>query len=270
MQTFDYIRPSSVGEAGAILVANADAKPLAGGMTLIPAMKLRLAAPSALIDLASLPQLSGITTDGRSITIGAMTRHCDVAASADVHRLMPALADLAGGIGDAQVRNRGTLGGAIANNDPSACYPAAVLGLGATVTTNRRAIAGDAFFTGMFETALDAGEIVTAVTFPVPVAATYEKFRSPASRYALVGVFVARLASGVRVAITGAGSCVFRATAIEAALTEKFAVEAIAGLRFSPEGLNADMHGDAQYRAQLVSVLTKRAVAKLVANGRAP
>ena len=139
----------------------------------------------------------------------------------------------------------------------------------ATVTTNRRAIAGEAFFTGMFETALDAGEIVTAVTFPVPVAATYEKFRSPASRYALVGVFVARLASGVRVAITGAGSCVFRATAIEAALTEKFAVEAIAGLRFSPEGLNADMHGDAQYRAQLVSVLTKRAVAKLVANGRA-
>lgn len=263
MQTFEYIRPSTVVEAGAMLDKMSDARPLAGGMTLIPAMKLRLASPTALIDLASLPDLSGIKTDGKSVTIGAMTRHADVAASAEVRRLIPALADLAGGIGDAQVRNKGTLGGAIANNDPSACYPAALLGLGASVTTHKRTIAADQFFTGMFETALQPGEIVTAVTFPVPQAATYEKFRSPASRYALVGVFVARLAGGVRVAITGAGSCVFRAKAIEAMLAERFSGEAVAGLRFSPEGLNSDMHGDAQYRAQLVGVLVRRAVSKL-------
>ncbi len=267
MQTFEYLRPSSVSEAGATLAKMSDARPLAGGMTLIPAMKLRLIAPTALVDLGSLPELNGIKSDSKSITIGAMTTHADVAASADVRRMIPALADLAGGIGDAQVRNKGTLGGAIANNDPSACYPAAVLGLGATVTTSRRTIAGDAFFTGMFETALEPGEIVTAVTFPVPLAATYEKFRSPASRYALVGVFLARLASGVRVAVTGAGTCVFRAAAIEAVLAEKFSSEAVAGLRYSPEGLNSDMHGDAQYRAQLVGVLAKRAVAKLTANG---
>lgn len=263
MQTFEYIRPSTVVEAGAMLGKMSDARPLAGGMTLIPAMKLRLASPTALIDLASLPELSGIKTDGKSVTIGAMTRHADVAASADVRKLIPALADLAGGIGDAQVRNRGTLGGAIANNDPSACYPSALLGLGASVTTNKRTISADQFFTGMFETALQPGEIVTAVTFPVPQAATYEKFRSPASRYALVGVFVARLAGGVRVAVTGAGSCVFRAKAVEAMLTERFSAEAVAGLRFSPEGLNSDMHGDAQYRAQLVGVLVRRAVTKL-------
>ncbi len=263
MHTFEYIRPSTVVEAGAMLGKMSDARLLAGGMTLIPAMKLRLASPTALIDLGSLPELSGIKADGKSVTIGAMTRHADVAASADVCRLIPALADLAGGIGDAQVRNRGTLGGAIANNDPSACYPSALLGLGASVTTNKRTIAADQFFTGMFETALEAGEIVTAVTFPIPQAATYEKFRSPASRYALVGVFVARLAGGVRVAITGAGSCVFRAKAIEAMLTERFSAEAVAGLRFSPEGLNSDMHGDAQYRAQLVGVLVRRAVSKL-------
>lgn len=263
MQTFEYIRPSTLLEAGALLAKSSDARLLAGGMTLIPAMKLRLAEPSALIDLGALPELSGVKTDAKSVTIGAMTRHADVAASSDVRRLIPALADLAGGIGDAQVRNKGTLGGAIANNDPSACYPSALLGLGATVTTNKRTIAADAFFTGMFETALAAGEVVTAVTFPVPQAAVYEKFRSPASRYALVGVFVARFASGVRVAITGAGSCVFRAKAIEATLTERFSPEAVASLRFSPEGLNSDMHGDAQYRAQLVGVLVRRAVAKL-------
>lgn len=263
MQTFEYIRPSTIVEAGAMLGKMSDAKPLAGGMTLIPAMKMRLAAPTALIDLASLPELVGIKADAGSITIGAMTRHADVAASADVQRLIPALADLAGGIGDAQVRNRGTLGGAIANNDPSACYPAALLALDAKVITNKRTIAADAFFLGMFETALQPGEIVTSVTFPVPKAAAYEKFRSPASRYALVGVFVARMSGAVRVAVTGAGTCVFRAKAIEATLTERFSPEAVAGLRFSPEGLNSDMHGDAQYRAQLVGVLVRRAVAKL-------
>jgi carbon-monoxide dehydrogenase medium subunit len=264
MQTFEYLRPSTIDEAGAMLAKMSDARALGGGMTLIPAMKLRLAAPTALVDLASLPALRGIKAGAGSVTIGAMTPHADVAASAEVRRLIPALADLAGGIGDAQVRNKGTLGGSIANNDPSACYPAALLGLGATVTTSRRSIAADQFFTGMFETALEAGEIVTAVTFPVPKAAVYEKFRSPASRYALVGVFVARLAGGVRVAITGAGTCVFRATAIEATLTEQFSAGAVAGLRFSPEGLNSDMHGDATYRAQLVGVLVRRAVAALV------
>jgi len=263
MQTFEYLRPATVVEAGAMLGKMSDARPLAGGMTLIPAMKMRLAAPTTLIDLGSLPELSGIKADGKSVTIGAMTRHADVAASAEVRRMIPALADLAGGIGDAQVRNKGTLGGSIANNDPSACYPAALLALGATVITSKRKIMADAFFTGMFETALEPGEIVTAVTFPVPQAAAYEKFRSPASRYALVGVFVARLATGVRVAITGAGTCVFRAKTIEATLSERFSAEAVAGLRFSSEGLNSDMHGDSQYRAQLVGVLVRRAVAKL-------
>lgn len=263
MQSFEYLRPTTLTEVGAMLGKMSDARPLAGGMTLIPAMKLRLAAPTALVDLAGVPELTGIKVDGNAVTIGAMTRHADVAASADVRRLIPALADLAGGIGDAQVRNKGTLGGSIANNDPAACYPSAVLALGATITTSRRKIPADSFFTGMFETALEPGEIVTAVTFPVPAAAAYEKFRSPASRYALVGVFVARIAGGVRVAVTGAAPCVFRAETIETTLAEKFAVDSLTSLRFPPDGLNSDLHGDAQYRAQLVGVLTKRAVAKI-------
>jgi len=264
MQSFEYLRPTTLTEVGAMLGKMTEARPLAGGMTLIPAMKLRLATPTALVDLSALPELAGIKSDGKTVTIGAMTKHADVAASPDVQKLIPALAALAGGIGDAQVRNKGTLGGSIANNDPSACYPAAVLGLGATVVTNRRKVAADSFFTGMFETALEPGEIVTAVTFPVPSAATYEKFRSPASRYALVGVFVAKTASGVRVAVTGAAPCVFRASAIESVLNEKFSAEVLASLRFPSDGLNSDLHGDAQYRAQLVGVLTKRAVAKLI------
>jgi aerobic carbon-monoxide dehydrogenase medium subunit len=263
MQSFEYLRPTTLTEVGAVLGKMGEARPLAGGMTLIPAMKLRIAAPTALVDLAGLPELAGIKSDGKTVTIGAMTKHADVAASPDVQRLIPALAALAGGIGDAQVRNQGTLGGSVANNDPSGCYPAAVLGLGATVVTNRRRIAADSFFTGMFETALEPGEIVTAVAFPVPSAATYEKFRSPASRYALAGVFVAKTASGVRVAVTGAAPCVFRASAIEAILNEKFSAETLASLRFPADGLNSDLHGDAQYRAQLVGVLAKRAVAKL-------
>ncbi|MBX9962890.1 MAG: xanthine dehydrogenase family protein subunit M [Burkholderiales bacterium] len=264
MQSFEYLRPTTLTEVGGMLGKMGEARPLAGGMTLIPAMKLRLAAPTALVDLSGLPELAGIKSDGKTVTIGAMTKHADVAASADVRKLIPALAALAGGIGDAQVRNRGTLGGSIANNDPSACYPAAVLGLGATVVTNRRRIAADSFFTGMFETALAPGEIVTAVAFPVPSAAAYEKFRSPASRYALVGVFVAKTTSGVRVAVTGAAPCVFRASAIEAILNEKFSAETLASLRFPADGLNSDLHGDAQYRAQLVGVLVKRAIAKLI------
>jgi carbon-monoxide dehydrogenase medium subunit len=196
-----------------------------------------------------------------------MTRHAEIERSSEVRSAILALAELAGGIGDPQVRNRGTLGGSIANNDPSADYPAAVLGLGATVTTSKRSIPADAFFTGMFETALALGEIITAVSFPVPLAAAYEKFRSPASRYALVGVFVAKTASGVRVAVTGAAASVFRAKAIEAALSEKFAPEALSSLRFPADGLNTDMHGDAGFRAHLIGVLAKRAVEKALATG---
>ena len=267
MRSFDYHRPTSLPEAGKAFAAAADTKLLAGGMTLIPAMKMRLTLPPVLVDLGGLAELRGIRVGKEEIGIGAMTRHVDVAVSADVRRLIPALSALAGGIGDPQVRNRGTIGGSIANNDPAADYPAALLALGATITTSKRKIAAGKFFTGMFETALEAGEIILQVTFPVPAMAAYEKFRSPASRYALVGVFVARTASGVRVAVTGAAPSVFRATALESLLTEKFAPEAVAGFRFPAEGLNADMHGDAQFRASLISVLTRRAVASLVAGG---
>ncbi len=267
MRSFDYHRPTSLPEAGKAFAAAADTKLLAGGMTLIPAMKMRLTLPPVLVDLGGLAELRGIRVGKEEIGIGAMTRHVDVAVSADVRRLIPALSALAGGIGDPQVRNRGTIGGSIANNDPAADYPAALLALGATITTSKRKIAAGKFFTGMFETALEAGEIILQVTFPVPAMAAYEKFRSPASRYALVGVFVARTASGVRVAVTGAAPSVFRATALESLLTEKFASEAVAGFRFPAEGLNADMHGDAQFRASLISVLTRRAVASLVAGG---
>jgi len=265
MRTFEYQRPSSLAAAAAALVTSSEARLLAGGMTLIPAMKLRLTAPAALVDLSGLPELRGIKVDAKSVTVGAMTRHAEVAESVEVKRAIPALAALAGGIGDPQVRNRGTLGGSIANNDPAADYPAALVGLGATVTTNKRSIAAESFFVDLFETALGAGEIVTAVSFPIPAAAAYEKFRSPASRYALVGVFVARTASGVRVAVTGAAPCVFRAKPIESALSERFSPEALAGLRFPTDELNSDLHGDAQYRAHLIGVLARRAVARLTA-----
>jgi aerobic carbon-monoxide dehydrogenase medium subunit len=267
MRSFDYHRPSSLPEAAKAFAPVADTKLLAGGMTLIPAMKMRLTLPSVLVDLGGLAELRGIRAGKDEIAIGAMTRHADVAGSADVRRLIPALSALAGGIGDPQVRNRGTIGGSIANNDPAADYPAALLGLGATITTSKRKIPADRFFVGMFETALESGEIILQVTFPVMAMASYEKFRSPASRYALVGVFVAKTASGVRVAVTGAAPCVFRATALESLLSEKFAPEALAGFRFPADGLNADMHGDAQFRANLISVLTRRAVANLVAGG---
>lgn len=267
MRAFDYRCPTSLRDAAAALAASPDARALAGGMTLVPAMKLRLATPATLVDLSALSELRGIRVASGVVTLGAMARHAEVAASPEVRAAIPALAALAGGIGDPQVRNRGTIGGSIANNDPAADYPAAVVGLNATVKTNLRSIAGDAFFTGMFETALKPGEIVAEVSFPVPAAAAYEKFRSPASRYALVGVFVARTAAGVRVAITGAAPCVFRAKSIESALSEKFAPDALAGLRFPADGLNSDIHGDPAYRAHLIGVLARRAVAGLVANG---
>ena len=269
MRSFDYHRPSSLAEAGKAFAAAADTKLLAGGMTLIPAMKMRLTLPPAVVDLGGIGELRGIKVEGGNLTIAAMTTHATVASSKDVAKAIPALAQLAGGIGDPQVRNRGTIGGSVANNDPSADYPAALLALGATITTGKRKIPAEKFFTGMFEIALDAGEIILQVSFPVPAMAAYEKFRSPASRYALVGVFVAKTSSGVRVAVTGAAPAVFRATALEALLSEKFTPEAVTGFRFPAEGLNADMHGDAQFRASLISVLTRRAVASLVAgNGK--
>jgi len=264
MRSFDYHSPTSLSAASAALAAEPEARLLAGGMTLIPALKMRLAEPAALVDLGRLGDLRGIKVAGNVVTMGAMTTHAEVAASPDVRRAIPALAELAGGIGDPQVRNRGTIGGSIANNDPAADYPAALLGLAATVATTKRTIPAGAFFSGMFETALDKGEIVTAINFPVPLAAAYEKFRSPASRYALVGVFVARTTGGVRVAVTGAAPCVFRATEIEAALSAKFTPEVLAGLRIPSSGLNADVHGDADYRAHLIAVLAKRAVEKVL------
>jgi carbon-monoxide dehydrogenase medium subunit len=266
MKSFDYHRPKSLAEVNTLLTSTPEARPFAGGMTMIPALKLRLAAPSALVDLGGVAELRGIRVTTGSVTIGAMTRHVEVERSAEIRSVIPALADLAAGIGDPQVRNRGTIGGSIANNDPSADYPAAVLGLGASVTTNRRSIAADAFFTAMFETALAVGEIVTSVSFPVPLAAAYEKFRSPASRYALVGVLVAKTKTGVRVAATGAGPCVFRAKNLESALSEKFAPDAVAGIRVPAQGLSTDLHGDAEYRAHLIAVLTRRAVAKVLAH----
>jgi carbon-monoxide dehydrogenase medium subunit len=237
---------------------------MSGGMTLIPTLKQRLAKPSDVIDIASIPGLAGITVDKSAVTVGAMTRHFAVNTSADVKRAIPALAKLAGLIGDPAVRYRGTLGGSIANNDPAADYPAAVLGLGATVHTNKRQIPADSFFKGMFETALEPGEIVTKVVFPIPERAGYMKFPNPASRYAIVGAFVAKTAGGARVAITGAGPCVFRVPEMEKALGSKFAPDSVANIKVADKGLNSDIHASAEYRAHLVTVMAKRAVAEAV------
>jgi carbon-monoxide dehydrogenase medium subunit len=259
MQAFTYANPSSVADAAR--AASADgAKLIAGGQTLLPSMKLGLSAPEALVDLANIAELKGITVSGGVVKIGAMTSHAAVAASAAVQQAIPALADLAGKIGDRQVRNRGTLGGSLANNDPAACYPAAVLGLGATVHTNSRQIAADDFFKGMFETALAEGELITAVSFPVPEQAGWQKFKQPASRFSLVGVFVSKGPQGVRVAVTGAASSVFRAKELEAKLAANWSATALAGATLSAAGLSSDLHGSAEYRAALVPVLAGRAV----------
>ena len=242
MYQFNYHKVSSVADATALLAGNPEARALAGGQTLIAAMKLRLAAPPDLVDLAGIKELSGIKVDGGTVTIGAMTRHAEVAASAEVKKAIPALASLAGGIGDRQVRNMGTIGGSLANNDPAADYPAGVLGLGATINTNKRKIAADDFFKGMYETALEPGEIITSVSFPVPKRAAYMKFKNPASRYAIVGVFVSESAGGVRVAVTGAGASVFRVAQMEKALASRFSAEAVAGIQVSADGLNSDIH----------------------------
>ena len=261
MYSFNYHRPASVAEAAALLAANADAKLVAGGQTFIPTLKQRLAQPSDLIDLGRIVELAGISEEAGGVTIGAMTKHYAVASSDVVKRVIPSLAALAELIGDPQVRNRGTIGGSISNNDPAADYPGALLALGATVRTSKREIAADDFFTGMFETALEADGIVTAVHFPKPDKGAYVKFPNPASRYSMVGVFVARTGGAVRVAVTGAGACAFRWTDAEAALATNFAPEAIDGLSVDAGELNGDMHASAEYRAHLIKVMAKRAVA---------
>jgi carbon-monoxide dehydrogenase medium subunit len=260
MYAFDYHRPATLKEAASLLRKNADARALSGGQSLIPALKLRLASPPALIDLGALEDLRGIKLEAAVLSIGATTTHSEVAASREVMMGIPALARLAAGIGDRQVRNLGTLGGALAYNDPAADYPAAVLGLGATVHTNKREIAADKFFTGLQETALKPAEIITRVTFPLPKRAAYVKFRNPASRFAIVGVFVSEGAGSVRVAVTGAASCVFRAKDMEKRLSEKFAPEAIAKVRVEPDKLNSDLHASADYRSHLITVIARRAV----------
>jgi carbon-monoxide dehydrogenase medium subunit len=260
MYTFDYQRPAT--RAQAIAAAGGDAKYLAGGQSLVQAMKLRLAAAPVLIDLSRVADLRGISVSAADVTIGAMTRHAEVAHSAPVRAAIPGLADLAEGIGDQMVRNQGTLGGSLANADPAACYPAAVVGLGATVRTDRRSIAADDFFTGLYETALEPGELIVSVAFPRPARCAYIKFKHPASRFAIVGVFVAQTAGSVRVAVTGAKSRVFRATAIEAALTREFSAAAAAAVELPADDMASDMHAGAAYRAALVSVLASRAVTK--------
>src|SRR5947208_12510395 len=260
MYEFDYHRPPSLDDV-ARLLGDDEARLVAGGMTLVPTLKLRLAKPTQLIDLAAIPSLKGISEEGGAVVIGAMTRHADVNRSDVVKRAIPALAAMAGMIGDPAVRNRGTIGGSIANNDPAADYPAAVVALNAVVRTNKREIAADNFFTGLFETALEDGEIVTGVRFPKVQAANYQKFRNPASRYAIVGVFVARNAGGVRVAVTGAGACVFRVPEMEAALARSFTADAIRDIQIPDTDLNSDIHASAEYRAHLVNVMARRAVA---------
>ncbi len=261
MYEFNYHRPGTLEAATAALAAAEDGRVLAGGQTLLPTLKQRLASPSDVVDLGGIAGLDGVRREGDAIVVGAMTRHADVASSSEVRDAIPALAALADGIGDPQVRNCGTIGGSVANADPAADYPAAVVGLGAEVRTDRRTIAGDDFFTGLFETALEDGEIVVSVRFPVPRRAVYMKFPNPASRYAIVGVMAAETGGGVRVAVTGAGDRVFRVAAMEAALAGSFRADAIAGIAVPADGLNEDLHASAEYRAHLVGVMARRAVA---------
>jgi carbon-monoxide dehydrogenase medium subunit len=264
MSDISYHRPATLPEAARLAAADPDARILAGGQSVLPSMRLGLLAPSSLIDLAGIAELAGIRSDGRTLTIGAMTTHAAVAASKEVQAALPALARLAAGIGDGQVRNRGTIGGSVANSDPAADYPAAVLALDATVRTSVRSIAADRFFTGLFSTALEPAELIGAIDFPLGAKAGYAKFPQPASRFALVGVFVARTGKGVRVAVTGAGPCAFRATALEEALTRSFTAQACEGVRVGSDSLNSDIHGGAEYRAHLIPVLARRAVQQIL------
>jgi carbon-monoxide dehydrogenase medium subunit len=261
MHAFEYHRPSTTKDALALGAQKSEGRYLAGGQSLVQAMKLRLSSPSDLIDLAAIGDLKALSADSGSVSVGAMVRHAEVAASPAVQKAIPALAQLAGIIGDRQVRHMGTIGGSLANNDPAADYPAAVLGLGATITTNKRKIEADKFFKGLYETALEAGELITQVAFPAPKRAAYMKFKNPASRFALVGVFVADFGAGnVRVAVTGAGACAFRQADMEKALSQKFAPESVAGIKVKADGLNNDLHASPEYRAHLITVMAKRAV----------
>ncbi len=258
MYAFTLERPTTTADAAKLAAGGATV--LAGGQTLLASMKLRLSDPGQLVDLANIAELAGIRREGNAFVIGAMTRHAEVAANAELKAALPALADLAAHIGDRQVRAMGTLGGSVANNDPAADYPAAVLGLNATVHTTQRQIAADDFFQGMFTTALQEGELITAISFPIPRRAAYMKFRQPASRFALIGVFVAQTEAGVRVAVTGAGNGVFRHAGLEAALANSFSPAAAAAVSIDAVGLSSDIHASAAYRANLISVQTQRAV----------
>jgi carbon-monoxide dehydrogenase medium subunit len=260
MYAFTLERPTTLADAAKL--AAAGAKPLAGGQTLLASMKMRLSSPEQLADLSGIKELAGIKRDGNAFVIGAMTRHADVADNAELKAALPALADMAAHIGDRQVRAMGTLGGSVANNDPAACYPSAVLALGATIHTTQRKIAADDFFLGMFATALNEGELITAISFPMPKRASYMKFKQPASRFALVGVFIAQFDAGVRVAITGAANGVFRHAGLEAALSKSFTPEAAAAVKIDATDLNSDIHATAAYRANLISVQAQRGVAK--------
>ncbi len=263
MYAFNYNRPADVATAVGRIAAGG--RPLAGGQTLLASMRLRLTQADELVDLGGINALVGIRRDGNNIVIGSMTKHAAVTANAEVKSAIPALADLAGHIGDRQVRNMGTIGGSLANNDPSACYPSAVLALNGVIRTNKRTIAADQYFKGMFATALEANEIITEVSFPIPKRACYAKFVQPASRFALIGVFVAQTESGVRVAVTGGGNGVFRHAGLEAALSSNFTAEAAKGVKIDASNLNADLHASAAYRAQLISVQTQRAVTRALA-----
>lgn len=261
MYEFQYAKPKSLAEASALLADNEDNQPLAGGQTLIPTLKQRLNAPGTLVDLAELNELTGMTREGSAVVIGAMSSHAAVAADPVVCEAIPALAKLAGGIGDPQVRNVGTIGGSLANNDPAADYPSAALALGATVRTTRREIAADDYFQGFFATALEPGELVVSVSFPVPEFAAYGRFEQRASRYPMVGVFVARSAAGVRVAVTGAGQDgVFRCSELEAALSDDFSAQAAAGVTVPADDLMSDLHASAEYRAALIPIMASRAI----------
>ncbi len=265
MYEFSYHRPASVEEAVSLYQSAEDGIYLAGGQTLIPTMKQRLAAPTDVIDLAGIDDLSGIDVGADTISVGALTRHDAVARSPDVRERLPVLAFLAGEIGDGQVRNRGTIGGSVANSDPAADYPAAIVGLGATVHTASRSMAGDDYFKNLFETSLEPGEIITRIDFPIPTRAAYRKFPNPASRYALVGVLVADFGGSIRVGVTGAGPCAFRATAIEEVLNANLDPAAVSGVEVPDAGFNRDLHASPEYRAHLLKVMARRAVEAMLA-----
>ena len=265
MYEFNYQKASSIDEAKSFHNASEEPKYMSGGMTLLPTLKQRLARPSNVIDLAAVPNMSGVEVTSDMVTILARTPHAVVNSNPELQKAIPALAKLAGGIGDPMVRNRGTVGGSTANSDPAADYPASIVGLGATVHTDRREIAADDFFLDLFETALEEGEIITKVTYPIPDRAGYMKFPNPASRYCIVGVMVSQKGSDVRVGVTGAGACAFRVPEMEAALASNFAPESVAEIKISPEGLNEDIHASAEYRAHLVTIMAKRAVAEAIA-----